>query len=273
MDKIYSVVYDDKNVNDIYSQIYMDDMNDRKVTEFLKDYELQIYNENDELSCFLRGVCYYRELFGFPISEHKARGCFEEVLKKNPNNQYAMVELAYILENGLDYDKDYNRAKELYEKAVKMMNHKAMCNLASMYNDGRGVKKDLGKAEKLYKQAVELGNRNAMNNLGHIFEFKKKYSDAEKLYQQAVELKSFSSMLNLALLYMSGNIKKNFIKAYDLLNNIINNCQNSDFVEKTKKSLSQLYKTIDTCTLFKILLEQRDKIDSLEKEIVELKKV
>ena len=65
--------------------------------------------------------------------------------------------------NGIN--KDYSKALELFKEAANDDEPNAMCYLASMYENGIEVEKDLNKAIEYYKKASELGLEFATDKL------------------------------------------------------------------------------------------------------------
>lgn len=55
---------------------------------------------------------------------------------------------------------DYQKAKELYEKAAIQGNAGAQCNLGLLYEYGKGVRQDLATAKEWYGRACDNGNQN-----------------------------------------------------------------------------------------------------------------
>lgn len=85
--------------------------------------------------------------------------------QKNPNNALILNNLAYCYEHGMGVKQDFQKAVELYEKAVKLGDSSAMYNLAYCYENGTGVEKNLQKAVELYFRAYEKNHKNAKTRL------------------------------------------------------------------------------------------------------------
>lgn len=115
----------------------------------------------------------------------------------NTHYSYSCSYLAYIYEHGIFFDKDIEKAIELYQKAVQMGNPIAMNNLARIYIDynlsGTNIpaKSDIYKiAVKLFGMAIDYDDTNAMNNLaqlysnGHFVEkkYRQGYQTISKIY-------------------------------------------------------------------------------------------
>ena len=61
-----------------------------------------------------------------------------------------------MYQHGKGVEQNYNKARELYKKAVDLGNSTAMYNLGHMYHYGEGVEQNYNKACELYKKAAEF---------------------------------------------------------------------------------------------------------------------
>ena len=61
--------------------------------------------------------------------------------------------------------RDYNKAREWYEKAAAQGNAGVQNDLGLMYKDGRGLAQDYGKARTLLEKASAHGDVKAYRNL------------------------------------------------------------------------------------------------------------
>ncbi len=66
-------------------------------------------------------------------------------------------------------NKNYKKAKLLYQKACKLDDGLACSNLGHMYTYAKGVKKNYRKAVKLYQKACDVNDRTGCNNLGDMY--------------------------------------------------------------------------------------------------------
>ena len=136
----------------------------------------------------------------------KARKVFEEAAKLG--NSSAINDLGYMYLEGLGMEKDYDKARKLFEEAVKLGNSYAINDLGYMYLEGLGMKKDYDKARKLFEEAVKLGDSAAMNNLGYMYReglgVEKDYDKARKLFEEAVKFGDSAPKYNLAKMYQEG---------------------------------------------------------------------
>ena len=95
------------------------------------------------------------------------------VINKFYSNSNAIIIIGYMYYIGVYVKQDYDKAIELYNKAIELNNSYAMNNLAYMYEHGKGVKQDYNKAIELYNKAIELNNPYAMNNLAYMYKMVK----------------------------------------------------------------------------------------------------
>jgi len=78
----------------------------------------------------------------------------------------------YLYRSGIKYYKEENYAKALYyfQKAADKNESNAMCYIGLMHVYGYGVQKDYLKAAEWYEKAVKLGNATAADNLANLKE-------------------------------------------------------------------------------------------------------
>lgn len=83
------------------------------------------------------------------------------------NNQpgSSLFETAKSFHDGQGVQQDFQKAHELYLKAVSQGNTDAMLNLGYMYFVGEGVDQNFVEARQWYKKAASLGNSDANTNL------------------------------------------------------------------------------------------------------------
>lgn len=107
------------------------------------------------------GVMYF---YGEGVEEDltKAAEWFEKVY----GEAGAMWRIGDIYQN---WNADYAKAMEWYEKASDLGYEYAMCCLGSMYENGEGVKKNKAKAKEWYQKAADLGDTYAQECLDERF--------------------------------------------------------------------------------------------------------
>ncbi len=130
----------------------------------------------------------------------------------------SMRNLAASYDLGLGVKQDYDRARELYEKAVAKGDAEAMHSLGMLYANGRGTKQDYGKAQELYEKAADQGVTAAMVSLGLLYNngtgVKQDYDKARQWYEKAAAQDDTTAMRNLGLLYNNGNgVKQDYDRA------------------------------------------------------------
>lgn len=107
--------------------------------------------------------------------------------------------------------KDYCRAFNYYELAIKNGSISAIANLASMYVSGEYVNKDYFRARELLLTAVEKGANHAYYYLGMIYinghnDFLRDKDKAVYYYELGVKNKCTACMVSLAYLYYRGSV-------------------------------------------------------------------
>jgi len=117
----------------------------------------------------------------------------------------AQTNLGYVHEKGLGTEVDFMSAAEWYKRAAARGYGKAQNNLGTLYYTGRGVDKSVEKAVEWYRKAAAQGNASALNNLGLCYEdglgAPKDEAEAARLYKRAGDLGNVQALNNYA--YMS----------------------------------------------------------------------
>lgn len=105
-----------------------------------------------------------------------------------------------------DYQEDYDKMMELYQKAIDYGNTWAMINLGWYYcylcNDHKS-------ALKYYNMAIDLGNHIAFCKIGKYYEYQNDYTNMKKYYKIAIKLGCVQAMEELAVYH---NARKNYAK-------------------------------------------------------------
>ena len=122
--------------------------------------------------------------------------------------RYSLNHLATLYCNGTTVEQDYNKAKELYEVAIKKGHPTSMYNLGLLYYYGRGVTKDYNKAKELFEIAISKDNADAMNVLGNMYYYGQNvvsdYDKAKELYEKAITRGNTDAMSRLGTMYKYG---------------------------------------------------------------------
>ena len=166
---------------------------------------------------------------------------YEKGMEKG--NIMAIYRLAVLYCNGTKVKKDYEKAKELYEKVVEMRNLspstniviESLISLGDLYHSFQigAPKPDFNKVIDYYKKAIELGSIKAIIKLGRLYENstgtykefnepEQDYNKAIKLYEKAIELEDPNAMIQLGNMYLYGKgVKQDKSKAEELFDNAI----------------------------------------------------
>jgi len=104
--------------------------------------------------------------------------------------------------------KDFDAARQMYEKAIALGSSAALSALGNLYEYGSGVPKDYTKALQLFQKSAAARNPNGMQNLGYAYEngfgVTVDYAQARQWYERAAEVGNPISMLSLGYLYRDG---------------------------------------------------------------------
>ncbi|EXX55092.1 uncharacterized protein OCT59_023509 [Rhizophagus irregularis] len=117
--------------------------------------------------------------------------------------------LGYCYDMGIGTEVDTQKAFELYEKAANLGNSSGLNNLGCCYEGGIGTCVDKQKAFELYQKAADLGNANGINSLGCCYEkgvgTEVNVQKAIELFKKAANLENDVALYNLGLMYETGN--------------------------------------------------------------------
>jgi TPR repeat protein len=123
----------------------------------------------------------------------------------------SMQGLGAFYAHGQGVAKDYDKAREWYEKAAAKGDAFAMNNLGVLYQNGYGVAQDFAKAREWYEKAAAKDNAAAMNNLGTLA---KDSAKAREWYEKAAAKGEAEAMNNLGARYVHGDgVAQDFAKA------------------------------------------------------------
>lgn len=122
------------------------------------------------------------------------------------------------------HNKNYSKAKEMFEIAIKNDNSSsAMMSLGDLYRHGNDVEKNMELAEKWYRASMQSGNYFAITRLGMLYGELEKYDEAIKYYQEAIKKGDPAAMNSLGLLYQHGfGLKRDINKAAKLYQDAVN---------------------------------------------------
>jgi TPR repeat protein len=131
-----------------------------------------------------------------------------------------IYELAKMYEEGHGVTRNYTKAAELYQTAVKKHHVDSMFALAVLYNEGKGVKLDKQMAISLFEKAANKNMPAAQFNLGVMYAngdgVTQDYKLARHWYEKAAANNYSLAQFNLALIYFEGlgtpkDIEKSYI--------------------------------------------------------------
>ena len=113
------------------------------------------------------GVVYAQNVLGLLYEERKefekAREWYERAAAKGLSK--AMLNLALMYFFGKGVEQDYNKAVELFAAATEKGHERSALYIAYMYEHGLGTAKDKEEARKKYALAAYLGSKEAYNHL------------------------------------------------------------------------------------------------------------
>lgn len=115
-------------------------------------------------------------------------------------------------------EKNYKEAINFFRKAANQNNKTAKFKLARMYEAGEGVEKDLDEAIKLYKESTTIEMNEVQNSIGIEFYNNEEYNKAFEYYQEAAKKGNMYGQYNLGLLYLQGlGVTKDSKEAFEWL--------------------------------------------------------
>ncbi len=155
------------------------------------EYFIKIHNQNDKKSI----VAVYNNLAHLLRNDYfkdyeKAKEYYEKAIQLNQN--YADTYNNYALLLTYDYFKEYQIAKQYYEKAILLnpKNAEVYNNLALLLKND--YFKDYQTAKQYYEKAIKLNPKlaEAYNNLASLLQndYFKDYQTAKLLYEKAIQL-------------------------------------------------------------------------------------
>lgn len=103
------------------------------------------------------------------VEEELASNPIENIVERaNQGDPQAMQEYAWMLYNGIGFEKDHQKAFEFYKKAADGGMSKSMFNCALCFKNGDGTNKDLEKAATYFKMAADNGYASGMRMYGRM---------------------------------------------------------------------------------------------------------
>lgn len=99
-------------------------------------------------------------------NDKKAFACLSSL--EHSDNRSAVNNLAWLYKEGRGCEVNYDRAKELFERAAKLDCTASYYHLGTMYEEGLGIDADFSLAKEMYIIAAEKGHKKASERLKDI---------------------------------------------------------------------------------------------------------
>ena len=96
---------------------------------------------------------------------------------------------------------NYKKAEEYYNEALESGDNRALINFGNLYKEQKGYEK----AEDYYNKALQAGYKGALNNFGNLYSEQKEYEKAEEYYLKAIDAGDNNALNNLRILYTEKN--------------------------------------------------------------------
>ncbi len=178
----------------------------------MQEYNMQPEENNEPLKCLLESDTSVLNKLLASLKQEQAKLLHEQLTKllnNQPRHSHACMLLGMMYIKGLGVEKDFMKAIELSEQAIKLDNSTAMVNRAWMHCDGQGGPVDNLAALKLFERAIDLGHSCAMLARARMHEKGQggpvDYLSAIDLYERAIGLNNSRAMNNRAGMHMLGN--------------------------------------------------------------------
>lgn len=131
----------------------------------------------------------------------------------------AQFEVAAILGEGGQVEKDLVEAAKWYERAAAQGFAPAQYRLGNLFEIGSGVEKDLEQARLWYQRGAEAGNRMAMHNLAALYAGgqlgDQQFELAAEWFEKAANHGMTDSQFNLGMLYARGlGVEQSFEQSF-----------------------------------------------------------
>lgn len=162
---------------------------------------------------------------------------------KDEIKQQSEAEDLFLQGRSYHLNKEYEIAKEYYNKALKAGHISALNNLGALYCKQGNYEK----AEKYYNKALESGDNRALINFGNLYKDQKEYEKAEEFYKKAIDAGYTGALNNLGVLYNEQKeyekAEEYFKKAIDAgINDALNNLGNLYYGQKEYEKAEDYYK-------------------------------
>ena len=186
------------------------------LTGGLVDYEKSLKDKLVKNPKDSRALADYAELvLVYQKDFDKAGNLYERAIAADPKNADILGNYAVFMK---DIRKDYNRAEELYKRAIAA-DPKHARSLGNYAIFMKNIRKDYNRAEELYKRAIAADPKRADilgNYANFVCDIRKDYNRAEALYKRAIAVdpKNADILGNYAI-FMT-QIRKDYNRAEEL---------------------------------------------------------
>lgn len=149
---------------------------------------------------------YYYGLAGYNKDFNKAKELYEDAAVLG--DTYSNFSLGNMYYEGIGIKKDYAKAKKYYDEAIKKDFVIAYTQLGLLYENGFGVDKNYYTALQWYKKGAKKDDPRAIRNLGVFYGkgygVNQDYSKAKEYFKKAIELGNSKALISLGVLYHEG---------------------------------------------------------------------
>ena len=212
MDEIFEIAASGE-LESIYNQGKMYELSEG--VEQSLEKSLKCYKANAELHLKTRGILKSAEYY-----EKNADKRFKRAAE-NYNFEVLAVGIMYL--NGYGVEKNFDKAREYFEKAANFKAHPANYFLGEMYENGLGVEKNLETARNFYKLSSALLNEGVVNSFIILIKSFSEKDDLEKFYSElyawrldAANLGNSDCMWKIGIMYEKGHhVEKNMSRALE----------------------------------------------------------
>jgi hypothetical protein len=136
----------------------------------------------------------------------RARELFEKAASRG--SLASATNLGVIYSQGNGVPKDLNTGRSWFEKAAAGGLPIAMSALGALYQTGQGVPVDSIEARKWFEKAAAANDPNGLNGLGYLYQsgsgVPKDYALARKWYDKAAAAGSPNALSNIGTMYLNG---------------------------------------------------------------------
>lgn len=138
-----------------------------------------------------------------PAAIRQAATIYQQLAEKQDST--AELKLGYMYEQGIFFEKNFNKANEWYQRSANHNNPVAQYLLGNLFQFGKGVDRNINQAIQYYLKSAAQNYVPAQVALGFIYEQEKHdYSKAREWYTKAAEANNPEAQYDLSLMYEYG---------------------------------------------------------------------